>query len=42
VISPKELGDKIMIPALTQNEEFPGLADVEGPEPYPEIGTSLI
>jgi hypothetical protein len=42
VTSPKELGDKIMIPVLTQNKEFPGLADVEGPEPYAEIGTSLI
>jgi hypothetical protein len=42
VTSPKELGDKIMIPVLTQSEEFPGLADIEGPEPYPEIGTNLL
>jgi hypothetical protein len=42
VISPKELSDKIMIPAPAHTEEFPGLADIEGPTPFPEISTCLI
>jgi hypothetical protein len=36
VISPKELSDKIMIPAPAHTEEFPGLEDIEGPTPFPD------
>jgi hypothetical protein len=42
VTNPKELSDKIVIPAPIHNEEFPGLADLEGPTPFPEISTSRI